>query len=52
MKERAIELCNFFINQLADAVNKNEAEPEWIEMCKESVRLWEYIRKTIEEKGE
>ena len=52
MKEKALDYCNWMIGNLKDAINKNEAEPEWIEQWKESGRMWLYIRNLIEKHGE
>lgn len=52
MKERALSYCDWMIKMLKEAINKGEAEPEQIKEWKDSGRMWKYIRKTIEEKGE
>lgn len=52
MKERALSYCDWMIKMLKEAINKGEAEPEQIKAWKDSGRMWKYIRKTIEEKGE
>lgn len=49
MKEKAIELCNWYINNLAEAVRRGSFDPEQIARWKESGKLWKYIRSKIEE---
>lgn len=51
MKEKALAYCDWMIGNLKEAINKNEAEPEWIERWKESGRMWVYIKNSIIKNG-
>ncbi len=47
MKEKALEYCNWMIENLSKAINEGKESKAQIEAWKESGRMWKYIRELV-----
>ena len=47
MKEKALEYCDWMIDNLVKAINDEKESKEQIEAWKESGRMWKYIRELV-----